>query len=78
MAMRAMRAWGLGEVELGAAVDMGLWCLPLLVVAWMVAGRVARGEPLDPVADAAVAAAGIVGVVNVVARQLRFRCLWHM
>lgn len=74
--MAALRVWD-WEVDLDAALDVALWCLPLLLVAWLVAGRVARGDPLDPVADAAVAAAAVVAVVNVVARRLRPRCFWR-
>jgi hypothetical protein len=74
--MAAIRVWE-WEVDLEAALDVALWWLPLLLVAWLVAGRVARGDPLDPVADTAAAAAAAVAVANVVARRLRFRCLWR-
>jgi len=69
--MAAIRVWE-WEVDLEDALDVALWWLPLLLVAWLVAGRVARGDPLDPVADTAA-----VAVANVVARRLRFRCLWR-
>ncbi|RLN07176.1 hypothetical protein C2845_PM11G20180 [Panicum miliaceum] len=72
-----IRVWE-WEVDLDSALDVALWCLPLLLVAWLVGRRVARGDPLDPVADAAAAAAAAVAVANVVARRrLRFRCLWR-
>ena len=74
MATIRVREW---EVDLESALDVALWWLPLLLVAWLVAGRVARGHPLDPVADTAVAAAAAVAVANVVARRLRFRCPWR-
>jgi hypothetical protein len=74
MAMLRVCDW---DVDIDSALDLVLWCLPLLLVACLIGGRVARGGPPDPVADFAAAAAALVAIANVLARRLRLRCFWR-
>lgn len=75
--MAMLRVWDSWDVDLDSALDFVLWSLPLLLVACLIGGRVVSGGPLDPVADAAAAAAAVVAIANVVARRLKLRCFWR-